>query len=108
MNSKPTEIDNNGTKIWKNSEGKLHRDNDLPAVIGVSDLHVWYQNGYRCRDNDLPARIWSDGLCEWWTNGAFIKEKRCTDEQVEEYKKPYYLQKSKKNIKFDRFEKLLK
>jgi hypothetical protein len=43
-------------KWFKN--GKLHRDNDLPAYID-DDRHTqkWYKEGKLHRDNDLPAVI---------------------------------------------------
>ena len=129
MSNKPTEILDNGTKIWKNSEGRWHRDYDLPAVVWSDGSCTWYQNdkyhrdsdlpayidsnGYsswwkndkRHRDNDLPALIWPDGKCEWWVNGELIKRKVCTKEEIKEYKKPYYKQ---KRFKFNRFKKLIK
>lgn len=50
-----------GTKIpqkiiWENNQGKIHRENDLPAVIsfyetGEIDFCEWYQNGEPYRDN---------------------------------------------------------
>ena len=131
MNDEPTEIDEFGTKVWKNSEGQWHRDNDLPAIITLNGYHAWYKNDYhhrdndlpavmssdgyyawwkedtKHRDNDLPAVVWKDGCCEWWVNGVYIKTKICTKEEVEQYKKPFY-QQAKFNIKFNRFEKLLK
>ena len=30
--------------------GKLHRDNDLPAVVYANGDQIWYQNGKRHRD----------------------------------------------------------
>ena len=116
MNSKPTEIDNNGTKIWKNSEGQFHRDNDLPAIVRVDNICWWYQNGKLHRDSDKPAVMdpyagyeWhqnsklhrdgnlpaivhmSGGHCEWWRNDKCIKKMICTEEAVEIYKKPHPL-----------------
>ena len=43
--------------IYRNSDGKRHRDNDLPAVIDSNGAQIWYRNGLRHRDNDLPAVI---------------------------------------------------
>src|SRR5271170_6044899 len=39
---------------------KLHRDNDLPAIIYANGTQWWYQRGVYHRDNDLPAIIYSD------------------------------------------------
>ena len=132
MNDEPTEILEGGTQIWKNSEGQYHRDHDLPAVVWPSGTSYWYQNGLLHRDNDLPAIVWPDGRCEWCINGLrhrdndlpaviwpddwcywyqndrYIREAQRTKEETEQYKKPYYLQKPKKKIKFDRFKKLIK
>jgi hypothetical protein len=35
--------------------GKIHRDNDLPAIISQNGYKGWYKNGQLHRDNDLPA-----------------------------------------------------
>jgi hypothetical protein len=94
-------FDDKPAEIWLNNKywyklGKLHRDNDLPAIIhsdGSSEwfqnglLHreqdlsaritkefqVWYKNGLRHRDNDLPASI-SAGIQEWWKNGQLHRD----------------------------------
>ena len=105
MSNEPTKIDEKGNKFWLNSRGQTHRDNDLPAIIRPDGYHVWYQNNQWHRDNDLPAKIWPNGMCEWWINGRFIKEKQCTKEEIEGYKKSYYL---KKALKANRFENLIK
>ena len=105
MSDEPTEIDEFGTKIWKNSEGQWHRDNDLPAIIWNNGDCYWHQNGILHRDNDLPAAIWADGCCDWWIDGKCVKVKDCTKKEIEEYKKPYYQQ---KRFKFDRFKHLIK
>ena len=89
MNDEPIEILDDGTQIWKNSEGQRHRDNDLPAIIRFDGCCQWHQNGYWHRDNNLPARILSGGWCEWWVNDRFIKERQCTPEEIEEYKLPF-------------------
>src|SRR3972149_6313730 len=50
-------------------DGKLHRDNDLPAIEFISGSKFWYQNGELHRDNDLPAIEWNDGSKSWYQNG---------------------------------------
>ena len=107
INDEPTEIWDDGTKIWRNPKGQVHRDNDLPAAIYADGCYQWYQNGLRHRDNDLPAIIWPDNFCDWYEHNVCIKYKEYTEAEAEEFKKPYYLQKPKKLIKFDRFEKLI-
>ena len=130
MREKPT-VTEWWIKTWKNSEGQYHQDNDLPAIIQSNGYYEWCINGKLHRDNDLPARIWTDGGYQWWQNNEChrdhdlpavigpdgscswyqhsekIKEKYCTQEEIEQYKKPYYQQKKLK-IKFNRFEKLIK
>lgn len=49
--------------------GKLHRDDDRPAVITSTGSQHWYRRGQRHRDNDLPASVCSYGDIEWWVNG---------------------------------------
>ena len=49
--------------------GKLHRDNDKPAVICTDGSQFWYQNGNLYRDNDLPTIIYADGKQVWYKNG---------------------------------------
>jgi len=65
------EIDSQGTKIWRNSEGQRHRL-DGPAVIYANGSEFYYQNGKRHR-LDGPAAIWEDGDVEYWEKGVRIK-----------------------------------
>ena len=60
------------TYWYKN--GKIHRDNDKPAVEWRDFDKFWYKNGKLHRDNELPAIIYVDGNMEWWKNDVFIKE----------------------------------
>jgi antitoxin component YwqK of YwqJK toxin-antitoxin module len=46
------------TQEWYKND-KLHRDNDMPAMIIHNGTQEWYQNGQLHRDNDLPAVIYS-------------------------------------------------
>lgn len=57
----PTEIDNYGTKLWKDKSGKLHRDGDLPAIIWDDGRHDHYKHGNLHRDGDKPAIYYSNG-----------------------------------------------
>jgi predicted ATP-binding protein involved in virulence len=66
-------VDKYGTERWYNKDEKLHRDNDLPAVIYSDGSKFWYQNGERHRDNNLPAIINANGYQAWYKNGVFIK-----------------------------------
>lgn len=65
--------------------GKIHRDNDLPAVIdyydGIKEKEIWYQDGVikRGNEDDLPAVIDYDvndeKECEkWYKNGKIHRD----------------------------------
>jgi hypothetical protein len=55
--------------------GKLHRDNDLPAVINANGDKYWYKNGFKHRDNDLPAIIHNDcGEKIWYKDGLIHRD----------------------------------
>ena len=41
-------INKNGTKVWW-MNGKIHRDNNLPAIIYADGAKEWYQYGRRHR-----------------------------------------------------------
>jgi len=60
------EVDMYGTKRWKNEDGKLHRDNDLPAVETLDGSKYWYKNGKLHRENGLPAIEFFDGEETWY------------------------------------------
>ena len=66
-------IDVNGTQYWY-LNGKLHRENDLPAYIGLDGSRQWYLNGKRHRENDLPAYIGLNGTQWWCLNGKLHRE----------------------------------
>lgn len=66
-NDLPALIRHNGNLLWYQN-GKLHRDNDEPAVIQSVGSQVWYQNGKKHRDNDLPSVI-NINCSVWYQNG---------------------------------------
>jgi hypothetical protein len=39
-------------------DGKIHRDNDLPAVIYEDRSKLWLRNGILHREGDLPSFIY--------------------------------------------------
>ena len=55
--------------VWKDSDGKLHRDGDLPAQVWANGTQYWYQHGKMHRDGDLPAAIYSNGTMTWFEHG---------------------------------------
>jgi hypothetical protein len=63
------ETDEYGTKRWYNSNGVLHRGNDLHVIENVNGNKCWYVNGNRHRDNGLPAIEFIDGEKHWYVNG---------------------------------------
>lgn len=54
--------------------GKLHRDNDLPAVCFADGTRDWYQFGQRHRDEDKPAIEDSFGCKEWYKFGKLHRD----------------------------------
>lgn len=61
------EVDEFGTKRWKNAEGKLHRIYG-PAIEFIDGDKIWYQNGLPHRE-DGPAIEWKTGQKAWYKNG---------------------------------------
>ena len=61
-----------GTTIYR-FNGKIHRDEDQPAVIETNGTTGWYQDGHPHRDNDLPAVINANGDKWWYKDGKFIR-----------------------------------
>jgi hypothetical protein len=76
------EIDSLGNKMWFNANGKLHRDNGLPAREYSDGTKCWYINGKSHRDNDLPAVEYANGSKYWYVNG---KQHRGNDLPAVEY-----------------------
>ena len=66
FNDEPSYVDN-GTKIW-HKNGKIHRDNDLPAIIYGNGVKYWYKNGRLHREKG-PAIVNLDGENEYFLNG---------------------------------------
>lgn len=67
----PTEVNSNGTKYWKNTQGQLHRGEDKPAIECANGDKEWYHNGKRHREGDQPAIECTNGNKEWYQNGLF-------------------------------------
>ena len=67
-NDQPAVVYRNGKKTWW-VNGERHRDNDQPAYIGSYGRKYWWVNGKQHRDNDQPAVTWPDGSKEWYVNG---------------------------------------
>ena len=69
---KPTRITLGGAMVWKNEDGELHRENDLPAIIYADSSKFWYKNGKLHRENYMPAIIYADGSKSWYKNGKWF------------------------------------
>ena len=59
--------------------GKLHRENDLPAIIQCSfssfrNIQQWWKNGKQHRDGDKPAYINLLSCTEWWFEGKLHRD----------------------------------
>lgn len=62
----------NGDKFWY-KDGKLHREGGMPAVI-LSNGTSYYKDGKRHRDNDLPAVEDISGFKAWYKDGRLHRE----------------------------------
>jgi hypothetical protein len=76
------QIDFYTTKRWYNVKGKLHRDNDLPAIVYADGTKWWFVNGKMHRLGGLPALEYVFGIKQW-----YIYDKLYTYEQVCNYYK---------------------
>lgn len=66
------EGDEDGTRGYYNSAGKLHRD-DGPAIEYANGSKFWLQNGLLHR-MDGPAVEWASGCKDWFINGTKMTE----------------------------------
>jgi hypothetical protein len=71
-------IDKYGTKHWRDTDGKSHRD-DGPAEEWASGIKRWYQHGDLHRD-DGPAVEWANGDKRWWLNNQHLSFDKWLDE----------------------------
>ena len=69
----PTIITPRGRQEWC-QHGKRHRDDDLPAIVGEDRSLIWYQYNEVHRDNDLPAKTFADGSQEWYQRGKLHRD----------------------------------
>jgi hypothetical protein len=74
-------ISENGDKMWYNSDGKLHRDDALPAVERSNGDKEWWIDGvkrwYFFKRNtvaDLPSIEFVDGTKVWIANGEIHRD----------------------------------
>lgn len=73
---------------WFNDSGKLHRDNDLPALIvyinNILSTEQWYQNGVMTRSLDLPT------IVMYHDDGITVKKQIRYEDGRLKYEKEYY------------------
>ena len=80
-------IDEFGCEVWKNDDGKFHRE-DGPAYVRSFVVKKWYINGELHREGG-PAVVWNSIYDdEYWLGGVNLTE--------EEYKKKERMLKIKK------------
>lgn len=65
------EINKSGT-YWR-YEGKLHREEDAPAIVSTQGTLAYFKHGNLHRVGS-PAIIYSDGIVEYWFNGKLHNE----------------------------------
>jgi hypothetical protein len=61
------EINEYGSKVWRDTKGRNHRD-DGPAVVRTNGVKVWCQHGMWHRA-DGPAIEYADGRKSWYIHG---------------------------------------
>jgi hypothetical protein len=79
------EINNFGSKIWKNEKGQYHRE-DGPAIEWGNGDNSWYINGERHRE-DGPAVELFDGEKAYYLNGKHVEEKDLPMNKKDEWPK---------------------
>ena len=68
----PSKVLDDGTMIWMDADGAVHRDGDRPAIIRPNKQE-WQRHGQYHRDGDLPAIIGAD-FRSWWQNGKLHRD----------------------------------
>lgn len=81
---RPVEIWPDGTQVWRDRWGALHRV-DGPAVIRPDGGVEFWQNGFRDRHNG-PAVIHADGAREWWILGELCMKRKAGESGEYSYK----------------------
>ncbi len=81
LTSLPPQTDEYGVTIWRDIDGRFHRDNDRPAIIFADGTKEYWIDGHRHREHG-PAIEWADG-----TVSHYINDERLTKKQWEKYVK---------------------
>ena len=68
--NRPADDIDTGDQFWYDTNGKPHRDDDLPAIIWGDGEQEWYYHGKQHRETG-PAVTFLD-TNEFWINGEYI------------------------------------
>ena len=61
-------------QVWRDDEGRLHRDDDLPALVALSGARLWFVHGRPVRhDPEDPTAIGRKGVRFWETPGRGLR-----------------------------------
>ncbi len=71
---------NDGGREWC-INGKHHREGGLPAIEYDNGTKIWYIKG-ECHREDGPSVEWSDGVKEWWLGNIKYNEDQYQHELV--------------------------
>jgi hypothetical protein len=57
--------------------GRIHRNNDKPAIMHANGSVEWYKHGKRHRENNMYAVLsYDDNKKEWWYDGRHIRSEQ--------------------------------
>lgn len=65
----PAVLEPTGRRQWW-KYGYKHRADDQPAVVVPGYKQEWWMHGRLHRDGNKPAVVWHSGTLEWWQNGV--------------------------------------
>ena len=54
---------------WFIEDGNPYRDGDLPAMVTINGMQIWYKDGEIHRDGDHPAMISDKEGQAWYKDG---------------------------------------
>jgi len=91
MNTTKVSIHKNGSKVYKNSKGKLHRL-DGPAIELITEGKAWYKEGL-CHREKGPAIEYANGDKSWYKEGLLHRSDGPAIELVNKYNHWFILDK---------------
>lgn len=63
-----------GDLCWLNENNEFHRDEDKPAFISKRGQQEFYHHGKLHRGNNLPALIAPNGFRSWYINNCWVRD----------------------------------